>query len=126
MSWFRMAFPKKIIVLGVVPSICLISTLFSQGVFAALRALLVGPRRFPSMPFICSLPLLAALNGMLQGPRDNVKAAWNLLWAVRVLLPLHLVWAMIRLPYRPMTKDCQFLSPYTHTNFSQSRARNEI
>ena len=70
----------------------------------------MGPRRFPRMPFVCLFPLLAALNGMLQRLEDTVAAAWNALWGVRVWSPLHLVWAMMRLPYRSTMKECSFLS----------------
>ena len=50
---------------------------FSPGAFAAPRALSVEPRGFPSIPFVCLLPLLAALNGMPQRPRNTVMAAWT-------------------------------------------------
>ena len=58
-------------------------------VFAASRAFSMGSRRFPSMPFVCLFPLLAALNGMLQRPRDTAADALNALWSVRVWSPLH-------------------------------------
>ena len=82
--------------------------LLSPVVFAESRALSMGPRRFPSMPFACVFPLLAALNGMTQRSRDAATAARNALWSVRVWSPLNLVWAMMRLPCRSMTKECHF------------------
>jgi hypothetical protein len=106
-----MAFLTSIIMSGVILLTCLFFVEFSPGDFAASRALSVGSRGFPSMPFVYLPPLLAALNGMPQSPRGAVTAAWNALWRVWVWSPLHLAWAMMQFPYRPMTKECPFLSP---------------
>ena len=75
MSWFRMAFLTSIIMLGKIPLIFLFFADFSPGVFAESRALSMGSRRFPCMPFISLFPLLAALNGMPHRLRDTVTAA---------------------------------------------------
>ena len=75
MSWFRMAFLTLIVVPGMIPLICLFIVDFYPGVFAESRALSLGPRSFPSIPFVCLFPLLAALNGMPQWLRGTVIAA---------------------------------------------------
>ena len=111
MSWSRMVFLKSVLMPGVIPFICLFFADFSPGAFAESRALSMGSRGFPSMPFVYLFPLLAALNGMPQRLRGTETSAWNALWSVRVLPPLHLVWAMMRLPYRSKTEECLFLSP---------------
>ena len=66
MSWSRMAFLALAIMSGIIPFICLFFADFSPGTFAASRALSMGSRRFPGMPFVCLFPLLAT-SGLKRG-----------------------------------------------------------
>ena len=77
MSWIRVMFLTSVVMPEMIPLICLFFADFSPGVFAASRDLLMGPRRFPSMPFVCLFPLLAEEPASLRDQYSVSKGdAW--------------------------------------------------